>query len=207
MARIPPLPYDEVVNNNRDLLRKQFETLHSLPTAFRIMAYRPKLLEVISKMAEAIMLDELTISTELKWMVAHAVSSAVECRYCQAHTANYAVVTKSPVDKIKSIWNYENDPRFSPAERAAIRVAYAAGHIPSQVTDAMFDELKKFYSNEQIVDIVSVISQFGFFNRWNDTFATDLEDEPLKFGREHLENDKVGWNPGNHVPKKLALGD
>ena len=33
---------------------------------------------------------------------------------------------------------------------------------------------------DQIVEIVAVIATFGFLNRWNDTVATQLEDEPLR---------------------------
>ena len=42
-----------------------------------------------------------------------------------------------------------------------------------------------------------MIALFGWLNRWNDTMATDLEDEALVFGREHLA--ARGWDPGKHV--------
>lgn len=32
----------------------------------------------------------------------------------------------------------------------------------------------------------------------HDILATDLEDEPLGFGREHLA--AQGWDPGTHAP-------
>lgn len=38
---------------------------------------------------------------------------------------------------------------------------------------------------------------FGWLNRWNDTMATDLEDEPLGFGLDHLA--ARGWEPGKHA--------
>jgi hypothetical protein len=38
---------------------------------------------------------------------------------------------------------------------------------------------------------------FGFLNRWNDTFATPLEDEPLHFGETHLT--AQGWDAGKHL--------
>jgi hypothetical protein len=40
--------------------------------------------------------------------------------------------------------------------------------------------------DEQVVEIVGVIAMFGFLNRWNDTLATPLEDEPLEFAEKHL---------------------
>jgi hypothetical protein len=37
-----------------------------------------------------------------------------------------------------------------------------------------------------------VIALFGFLNRWNDTLATPLEDEPI----EYLS--RGGWQAGKH---------
>jgi hypothetical protein len=43
---------------------------------------------------------------------------------------------------------------------------------------------------------VSVISFFGFMNRYNDTMATPLEDEPIAVAEKHLS--KQGWKLGKH---------
>lgn len=61
----------------------------------------------------------------------------------------------------------------------------------------MFDELKKHWTEEQIVEIVGVIALFGFLNRWNDTMATPLEDVPTEHGEKALATH--GWNAGKHA--------
>jgi hypothetical protein len=68
--------------------------------------------------------------------------------------------------------------------------------MPNAVTDDMFAELRKYWTEEQIVEIVGVISLFGFLNRWNDTFATPLEDEPIEVGQKYLA--RGGWQIGKH---------
>ena len=77
---------------------------------------------------------------------------------------------------------------------------------PTEVFDAAratrrsvthFEALRKHYSESQIVELTAVIATFGFLNRWNDTMATELEDEPRTFGAEHLA--AHGWEPGKHV--------
>ena len=100
------------------------------------------------------------------------------------------------------MWNYQTSPLFSAAERAALDVAVAAGCVPNAVTDEMFMELRKHWSDEQVVEIVGVIAMFGFLNRWNDTFATPLEDEPLEFGEKHLA--AHGWDAGKHLRDRTA---
>ena len=85
----------------------------------------------------------------------------------------------------------------SAAERAALRVAQSAAQVPNAVTDQDFAELKRYYSDEQIVDIVAVIALFGFLNRFNDTMATELESSPLEAGRRFLA--ERGWTVGKHA--------
>jgi hypothetical protein len=69
--------------------------------------------------------------------------------------------------------------------------------VPNAVTDEMFAELRKHWNEEEIVEIIGVIALFGFLNRWNDTFATPLEDTPLNFGENHLS--AHGWEAGKHA--------
>jgi hypothetical protein len=68
--------------------------------------------------------------------------------------------------------------------------------VPNAATDEMFAEMRKHWSEEQIVEIVGVIAMFGFLNRWNDTLATPLEDEPIEIGEKYLASH--GWSPGKH---------
>ncbi len=74
--------------------------------------------------------------------------------------------------------------------------AVAAASVPNAVADDMFAELRKHWTEEQIVEIVGVISLFEFLNRWNDTMATPLEDEPIEVGQKYLM--RGGWEIGKH---------
>ncbi|MND07255.1 hypothetical protein D3C83_291220 [compost metagenome] len=67
------------------------------------------------------------------------------------------------------------------------------------MTDEHFSELKKYYSEDAIVEIVAVISLLGWLNRWNITLATALEDEAMRFAEKHLA--PAGWAPGVHAQK------
>jgi len=49
----------------------------------------------------------------------------------------------------------------------------------------------------QIVDIIAVISLFGFLNRFNDTMATELEAAPIEAGKRYLR--ERGWTVGKHA--------
>jgi len=109
----------------------------------------------------------------------------------------YGTLFDYAADKEKALWEYETSPLFTAAERAALRVAQGAAQVPNAVTDEDFEELKKHYTDTQIVDIVAVIALFGFLNRFNDTMATELETSPLAVGRRYLA--ERGWSVGKHA--------
>ena len=100
------------------------------------------------------------------------------------------------VEKIAAIWDYETSPLFDAAERAALRVAQLAAQVPNAVEDADFDALRPHFSDDQIVEIVSAISLFGFFNRFNDTLAMPLEEPVAQFAGDLLAG--AGWKIGKH---------
>ena len=79
----------------------------------------------------------------------------------------------------------------------ALDFALAAGSVPNDVTDEMFAEMRKHWSEDQIVEIAAVIATFGFLNRWNDTMATPLEAEPIAVGEKFLA--PHGWSAGKHA--------
>ena len=59
------------------------------------------------------------------------------------------------------------------------------GGIIRKGYSAELDELRKFYSDKQIVEIALVISIFGFHNRWNQIMRTPLEEPVLEFREQH----------------------
>jgi len=123
-------------------------------------------------------------------LIAHVVSNAAGCRYCQAHTAHTAHRNGVAIEKLQKVWEYQTSDLFTDEERAALSIAQAAGSVPNQVTREHHIELEKYYTAPQIVEIVA------FLNRWNDTMATQLEDKPFQFAQEHLS---ANWEPGKHV--------
>ena len=138
--------------------------------------------------------DRLPI--QLKHLVAYISSNTAGCRYCQAHTISQASETGVAEDKLKDAWNFENSSHFTDSERSAMRFAVAASSIPNATTAEHFNDLRKYYNENQIVELGATISLFGFLNRWNDTFATQLEPGPIDFANKVLK--KSGWNKGKH---------
>ena len=162
-----------------------------LPNAYLGMAKRPELLKSFSGLIIAIFTQE-GLNPGLRQLIALASSLSSGCKYCQAHTSHGAERSGIDHQKIAEILKYKDSALYSESEKAVLDLAFAAGATPNRSSKEHFIELKKHFSDELITDIVSVISIFGFLNRWNDTLGTKLEDVPKDFIEEKMI--PLGWS-------------
>jgi alkylhydroperoxidase family enzyme len=167
------------------------------PNSWLSMVRRPRVFRAYRDLHTAVMMEDGDIPKALKFLIAQAVSHATGDGYCEAHNAQNAVnIGKVSVAKVHAMGQFETSALFTVAERAALRLAHAAGRHPPAVTDAHFVELKRHYPEDAIVEIVAVISLLGWLNRWNQTLATPIEESALAFADKHLA--PHGWHwPGN----------
>lgn len=197
MTRIAPMAADELPKETRKNLSYAEEIMGFAPNDVLTMAHWPELLGAMEQLVSVIYKPG-ALDPVLKRLIATITSGAAGCRYCQAHTAHGAVkMAGGDAEKIAAVWEYSSHPLFSEAERAALDLALAAGSQPNAATDEHFRRLEKHFSQQQIMEIMGVISLFGFLNRWNDTLATPLEDTPMQFAAETYESDV--WEPGRHA--------
>lgn len=166
-----------------------------VPNSYFTLGHRPEILRTFAPFA-ATVLGRGAIDPVLKQLIALVASNAAGCQYCQAHTSSGAAARGGDAAKIEAAFEFEASPLFTPAERAALRLARDAAIQPNATTPAQFADLNLHFSESEIVEIVAVIGLFGFLNRWNDTMATQLEEEPVAFASQHLA--AAGWTPGKH---------
>lgn len=114
-----------------------------------------------------------------------------------AHTAGASLRHGIDEKKLAAVWEYSTSPLYTQAERVALDFTIAAASQPNDVTDELFAKLREHWNDNQVVEIVGVIALFGFLNRWNDTMATPLEEEPKALGEKHLA--AHGWSVGRHA--------
>lgn len=182
MPRLKPLLREQVPAVLEHELDAISQANGYVPNSMLIMARRPEITKHVLALIRSIMRNpESTIDAGLRWMIAHVCSNSNGCQYCMAHTLKNGTHYGLAQQKMDALWEYQSNALFSPAERAALNVAIGGGQAPADVSDAEMDELKKYYSEEQIVEIVLVISLFGFNNRWNSIMQTDLEPTVVNF--------------------------
>jgi uncharacterized peroxidase-related enzyme len=196
MPRIEPLRREDLPEHEPTFGAVE-RALGVLPNSTLTMARWPELMEAFAGL-NAVVMGEGRVSGVLKQMVAAMVSSAAGCAYCQAHTSHVAERRGAETEKLEALWDFETSALFDDAERAALRVAHGAGCVPNAVTDEDMAELRRHFSDAEVVELVAVMANFGFLNRWNDTMSTELERSPFSWASEHLA--RVGWDAGAHTP-------
>lgn len=195
MNRVTPLSSDELMEV-APFLEPMRAAGITIPTSFHVLGRRPKILETFQPFFGAIM-REGDVPAGLKQLIAHVVSRSAGCLYCQAHTGHFAhTLAGETYDRVEAVWSFETSELFSAAERAALRLARDSGGVPNGATDEHFAELGRYWTESEIVEMVCVISMFGFLNRFNDTLANELEPDAVEFSDAHLA--QSGWTVGKH---------
>lgn len=173
------------------------ETLGFCPNSVLTMQHRPAISKAFINLNMAVMANEGRVSSALKRMMAWVSSNATGCRYCQAHAIRAAERYGAEQEQLDNIWEYRTHSAFSEAERAALDFALAASQVPNTMNPKIKKALYKHWDEGEIVEMLGVISLFGFLNRWNDTMGTSLEDGAIESGKQYLE--KYGWERGKHL--------
>ena len=194
--RLAPLP-PEHTPELRDTFAVQMRNLGFVPNSSLIMQRKPAIVKGFMALYAAVWDPEGEVERGFKRLLAFVASRAAGCQYCMAHTAGGALLLGVDEAKVADVWVYRTSPHYSEAERVALDVALAAAQVPNDVNDELFARLREHWSEGQIVEIVALISLFGFLNRFNDTMATPLEDEPIVVGEKFLA--PHGWSVGKHA--------
>jgi len=195
MAHIEPLAREDLAEFEPGFAIVE-QMMGFVPNSMFTMARVPGLLPAFQGMGAAVLANPI-IARELAQLVAMMSSVGAGCRYCQAHTGHSAERMGVAPEKLEAMWHFETSELFDDAERAALRIALHSGQQPNAATQADFDAARRHFTDDEITAIVAVSSFFGFLNRWNDTMATSLEDEPRHFGETVIAS--KGWTGSRHT--------
>lgn len=195
MALVDPLSPDHDPET-KELAAFFDETLGFCPNSVLTMQHRPAISKAFITLNKAVMANEGRVTSALKRMIAWVSSNATGCRYCQAHAIRAAERYGAEQEQLDNIWEYRTHPAFSEAERAALDFALAASQVPNTVNADIKKRLHQHWNDGEIVEMMGVISLFGYLNRWNDSMGTTIEDGAVESAEKYLS--EVGWQKGKH---------
>ena len=173
------------------------ETLGFCPNSVLTMMRRPVIAKAFINLNMAVMDNQGRVTSALKRLIAYVSSNVTGCRYCQAHTIRAAERYGAEQEQLDNIWEYKTHPAFSEAERAALNFSVAASTVPNGVDAEIQAALHTHWNEDEIVELLGVISLFGYLNRWNDSMATTLEEGAIASGESLLAHQ--GWGMEKHI--------
>ena len=177
MSRISRLDRAEVRPQIAELYDKVFAQRGNVPNMFRVMAHRPEIFATMQAHFAAV-LNTGTLPTKLKELIIVRTSQVNQTPYCLASHTRLARNLGWTDDQLAHLPEWPQRGDFTPAEKAALRLAETVTRDAHAVTDEQFAELRSHFSEGEIVELLCAIGLFNYFNRFNDALLM----EPTKPG-------------------------
>ena len=191
-------PLSPEINPDVSKLAEFFnETLGFCPNSVLTMQIRPEIARSFINLNMAVMTNHGRVTSAFKRIIAWVSSNAAGCNYCQAHAIRAAEQYGAEQEQLDNIWEYRTHESFNEAERAALDFSLAASQLPNAVDEELQQRMHKYWDDGEIVEILAVVSLFGYLNRWNDSMGTSIENGATESAEKYLV--KSGWNKGKHT--------
>ena len=177
MSRISRLDRTQVPPEIAAGFDKVFAQRGNVPNMFRVMAHRPEIFSTMQAHFAAV-LSTGTVSTKLEELIIVRTSQINVTPYC---LASHTILARSlgwTDDQLSHLADWQTREDFSLAEKAALRLAETVTLDAHAVSDEQFAELRAFYSEGEIVELLCAIGLFNYFNRFNNA----LQMQPTKPG-------------------------
>ena len=174
MARVRDVDIDEVPEDIRPTYARFAGEYGPFLNQVKVLAHRPPavkhLMGLLLDLAEEALLPKRYLE-----IVLVVVSKLNECRYCVAHHAPRLVDQGLAPESVANI--LEPDcPGLDEVDRLVRDYAVQVTTKPQHMRDAIFDDLKKHFTEAEIVELTLRTALCGFFNRFNDALQIAMED-------------------------------
>jgi len=175
MARIRNIAADELPTDLATIYREfaggygpfanQVAVFAHVPAALRHLM--PLLMELRAAKTLPKRVLELAIVT---------VSQLNACDYCVAHHKPFLAIEGVSATGADRLLDYRDHPELDDIDKLVVEFAIAAWERPNRIPDALFQRLRRHFSEAQIVELTLRVTLCGFFNKFND--ALQIEEEP-----------------------------
>ena len=165
ITRVKPLKDSEAQGEVAQLFARLEDEMGSVPKWAEVMGHRAEILTNFTQLLMATMGPGL-VEQDNKWKMAYRVSRLNECKYCVSVAVGQLEKLGIPEAEVKEV-AIEDNKKLKPDEIVAIKYAEAATKDPNNIPDEIFEELRKYYNDSQIVELTAVIGLFNYTNKFN----------------------------------------
>lgn len=156
---------EEAKGQAKEIFEQLKKTTGKVPKWVRVMANCDDIFVGFFTMFKATM-DDAPVDKVLKWKVAYKVSEMNKCEFCVS-------VSKMQLKSmgLEDSTIEEIEKAADEKEKLALEYAVASTEHAYNIDSELINKMKKIFTDEQIVEITSVVGLFNFINRFNDALG------------------------------------
>ena len=179
MARVRDIELNEAPKEISLIYKKFIESYGPFANQAKVFAHRPiifkHMMSMLMEMADNPIIDKRYLEIAIV-----SVSAVNRCDYCVAHHAPNLIsegLSEITIDNI-----LEDDcPGLKTLDLLVRDYAVQITKDHNRVQDKQFEELRKYFSEEQMVELTFRITLCTFFNKFNDVMQLEMEDNQLLY--------------------------
>lgn len=174
MPRVSELGPDHLSPEDREIYRRYATEYGPFENQVKIFAHRPPALRHIMGLLLELA-DEAVLPKRYLEIALVVVSKINECEYCVAHHAPRLTSQGFDPSATEHILD-DVVPGFDEVDMLVRDYSVQVTQKSQYMRDAIFEELKKHFTEAQVVELTLRIALCGFFNRFNDSLQISMED-------------------------------
>ncbi|MEN4046274.1 carboxymuconolactone decarboxylase family protein [Sulfurimonas sp. NW15] len=175
MAYIQLPEFEEMSPAIQDKARPILEKTGKLGEIFKLLALDEKVYFATDTMIQKYLLDETTLSYDIKESIALLISLENGCKMCVDVHKSIAKMLGMSEERIEEVLQGVDDLDADEAEKALLNFCIRASRKDNyKVTKEEIDNLKKLgWSDVQIVEAVAITGYFNYINTLSNVFGLE----------------------------------
>jgi alkylhydroperoxidase family enzyme len=128
----------------------------------------------------------------IEQMVIIKTSQLNGSEYCLGHNVDLGIEAGLSCEEIDAVQgDYRESPLLNDAQRTAVRWAEAVTNFEARDDDALFAEMKRHFSEQQIVELTVLVGMWNWSNRLTEALHVVLEPPGERINFFHRRSDVV----------------
>lgn len=168
MSRITP---QEIKNYSwfaRILFFFQTKKYGSIPEPLLLWGRSPKVMRRFLSLWRALNRKESPLEPQLRALVCVKISQINQCAFCvDMNSALLLRKDNSSQQKLSELQDFETSLLFSKKEKTALNYAIAVTKSDTKVDEKTFQEMKKYFSDDEIVELTALIGFQNMSSKFN----------------------------------------
>ncbi|MBI4484193.1 MAG: carboxymuconolactone decarboxylase family protein [Acidobacteria bacterium] len=174
MARYLPIQKDSVGDRVRELYDRIEKEQGKVLNVFKTMAASAGFLEGFYRMYRSVV-GPVSLNERLQTLAILKTSKLDGCPYSLHHHQELAKRAGWSEEQIIAMDAFENSELFSYTEKLVLNWAELVTLRPGEISEELFRTMRSHLTQQQMVELTSIVAFVNMFNRFSRTFRVDIE--------------------------------